>query len=72
MNDPVALITLALQAVSARMLLFVAMAMTFGLFCWAMWMGTVLALGVAGTFAASVFWPVILKGDGHVRKEGGD
>jgi hypothetical protein len=69
MNDPVSIISLALQAVSDRMLIFLAMSMTCGLFCWAMWRGDVIGLCVAGVFALSVFIPVLIKGDGHVREK---
>lgn len=71
MNDDgsVSILTLALQAVTARMLILIAMSMTFGLFCWAMFQGTTLALWVAGAFAVTVFLPVLLKGDGRVREK---
>jgi hypothetical protein len=34
-----------------------------------MWMGTALALYVAIAFAVGIFWPILYKGDGRVRKE---
>lgn len=69
MNDYTSLLALALQAVNARMILIIALFMSFGLFCWAMYMGTFLALGTAAVFASFVFLPILFKGDGHVRKE---
>lgn len=55
----VTVLSLALQAVSQRMVVLLAMAMTFGLFCWAMWMHQWIALAIAGSFAVSVFLPVL-------------
>lgn len=64
------IIGLLMKALSSRVLLIVAMLMTFGLFCWSMYLGTALSLVVACAFAVLVFLMILLKGDGsHVRKE---
>lgn len=57
----VTVLSLALQAVSQRIVVLLAMAMTFGLFAWAMWMHEWIALAIAGTFAALVFLPVLYR-----------
>lgn len=59
------ILTLALQAVSSRMLVFLSMSMSFGLFCWAMWAGETLRLIIAGSFTVLVFLPVLFKGASH-------
>ena len=61
MND-VNLLTVmhaAIRIVSARVMTLGAMAMTFGLFCWAMWLGNNLALITAATFGVLCFLPVL-------------
>lgn len=49
------------RVISKHILCFVALFMTFGLFSWAMWLGTALALGVAGFFGAVIFLPVLWR-----------
>lgn len=61
MNDPSAILDLALRIFTGRLTLLLALGMAFGLFCWAMWMGTTLSLVVAGTFTTLVFLPVLIK-----------
>jgi hypothetical protein len=56
-----ALLRVTHEVLSRRILVFVALAMTFGLFCWAMAAATVLSVCVAGTFAAMVFLPILLR-----------
>jgi uncharacterized membrane protein len=51
----------ARQIVAARLVIMLCLIMAFSLFCWAMWMGTPLALGTAGAFAVIVFLPVLAK-----------
>jgi hypothetical protein len=69
LNDSVSILSLALQAVSSRMVLLIALFMTFGLFCWSMATGTTLSLYMAGAFAVLVFLPILLRGEVHVRQE---
>lgn len=56
-----ALMKMAYGAFAARLVIIVALLMAFGLFSWAMWMGTVLSLCVAAAFALVVFLPVLLR-----------
>ena len=51
-----------LRAVGTRALSFTALAMTFGLFCWAMFRSTPLAFWTAGAFCIGVLWPVLICG----------
>jgi len=54
-----AAINLSLKVLSRHTLCFVALFMTFGLFCWALWLGTSLALWAAGIFGLTIFLPVL-------------
>lgn len=56
-----ALMKLAYGAFVTRLVLVVALLMTFGLFSWAIWLGTVLSLIAAGVFAVLVFLPILLR-----------
>lgn len=56
-----AVISMALQTLSTRIVILLSMAMTFGLFCWAMWMHEWIALATATSFALLVFLPVFLR-----------
>ena len=56
-----AVLSMALQTLSTRIVILLAMSMTFGLFCWAMWMHEWIALAIAATFALCVFLPVFLR-----------
>lgn len=55
-------LSLALQALSARILVLIAMSMTFGLFAWGMERGDALSLVTAAVFALLVFLPVYWRG----------
>jgi hypothetical protein len=48
-----------LRALGTKILAFVTLAMTFGLFCWAMWLQHPLAFAIAGVFGLGVLWPVL-------------
>lgn len=56
-----ALLRLTYSVLATRVFLFVALLMTFGLFCWALAVGTVLALAASGTFAVLVFLPILAR-----------
>jgi hypothetical protein len=58
-------LALALQALSARLVLLVALLMTFGLFAWAMARPTVLDFSGAAGFACLVFLPVLWRSHAH-------
>jgi hypothetical protein len=69
MSDVAPVIEVALRMLSARVLLILAMVMTFGLFCYAIWAGTLIALIVATAFALSVFLPVLFKESTRVHTD---
>lgn len=56
------IVILALKSLSQPVILLLAMVMACGLFCWAMEIGTSLALGTAAAFAVLVFLPILLRG----------
>jgi hypothetical protein len=49
----------ATRILAVRLLTLLCLAMVFGLFCWAMYLGTNLALGTAAGFGLIVFLPVL-------------
>jgi hypothetical protein len=57
----VTVLSLALQALSAKLVVMVAMVMAFSLFVVAVCVRDWLALGAAASFAVLVFLPVFLK-----------
>jgi hypothetical protein len=56
-----AVLTMALQTLSTRIVILLAMAMVFGLFSWAMWMHEWISVATASAFALLVFLPVFLR-----------
>lgn len=62
-------IDLASRILAARVLSMVGLGMTFGLFCWAMYLQSVLGFIGAGSFAVGVFLPTLI---GERRKEKDD
>lgn len=50
-----------LRALSKHILCFVALIMTFGLFCWAMWLGTIIGAAISGGFGVGIFLPVLWR-----------
>ncbi len=58
-----------IRVLSARLLAFVALSMTFGLFCWAMWAHEWIAYFTAATFNLMTFIPALvlsrLRGETH-------
>lgn len=56
------------RALGQKVLALLTLAMTFGLFCWAMYRGTSLAFALACAFGIGVLWPVLFVG----WKKGGD
>jgi hypothetical protein len=47
------------RILAARILAFVALLMVFGLFCWAIYLGTWVAFAIAATFGLTIFLPVL-------------
>ena len=60
-TDSSTILTLALQLLMGRVLLILALGMTFGLYCWSMWAHSWIALAIAGAFSIVVFLPVLMK-----------
>jgi hypothetical protein len=52
-------VQVGLKILSARIMALLGLMMTFGLFAWAMWLGSLNALATAGAFAVVVFLPVL-------------
>lgn len=61
-----ALVRITYRVLAARSLIFLALIMSVGLFSAALVKGTWLALATAGTFAVSVFLPILFR---CMRKE---
>jgi hypothetical protein len=55
------LLRMTYTVLGTRALLFLTVAMAFGLFCWSMWAGTVVSLVTAVCFAACVLWPILIR-----------
>jgi hypothetical protein len=64
-----ALLRLTYRVLAMRILVYVALVMTAGVFCWALAAATWLALATAGTFAVLVFLPILYR---CARKEDSD
>jgi hypothetical protein len=64
-----AMLRITYKVLAMRILVFMALVMAFGLFCWAIYVGTVLALVTSGTFGLIVFLPVLWR---CARKEDPD
>jgi hypothetical protein len=64
-----AVLDAVVKITSARVLSMLALMMTFGLFCWAMWMQSTLACVVSGGFAVLVFLPTLI-GERRGEKNG--
>lgn len=62
MADPSSFLVLALRVLSERVLTFIALLITSGLFAWSMWMQTVLACIIASLFGGVIFLPVLFVG----------
>lgn len=50
------------RILSARILAFISLLMTFGLFCWAIYLQTWIGYAVATTFGVFVFLPCLWAG----------
>lgn len=56
------ILNVLLKALGTKVLALLALAMTFGLFCWAMLLQTWIAFAMAGAFGFGVLWPVLYIG----------
>ncbi len=59
LSDLARAVDVGLTVVSRRFLTLLALTMTFGLFCWAMILGTILGIIIAGAFGVAIFLPVL-------------
>lgn len=65
--DLLTILDAAKDIVAARIVVMLSLGMTFALFCWAIWLETIIGLVTAGCFAVFVFLPVLLR----TRNKGG-
>lgn len=65
--DSASILSIALQVVSGKVILILALGVTAGLFAWAMWMHAWIALAIAASFAVLVFLPVLFRGDNRAK-----
>ena len=56
------ILNVLLRALGTKILALLALAMTFGLFCWAMFLQTWLGVTVAVVFGLGALWPVLYIG----------
>lgn len=70
MSDPSSFLSLALKVLADRVAVLLALGMSFALFCWSIWAGSVISLCTAAAFAALVFLPVLWKGGSRGDKDG--
>ena len=63
------ILDMLLRALGTKILALLALAMTFGLFCWAMLLQTWLGVTVAAIFGLGALWPVLYIA---IRKSGED
>ena len=52
-------INVLLRVLNRRLLLLVALTMVFGLFCWAMYLGSWIQFAIAGAFGITIFLPIL-------------
>ena len=68
--DSASIISIALQLLATKVTFILALGMTFGLWCWAMWAHEWIALAAAGGFTVLVFLPVLFKTGDSRAKDG--
>lgn len=56
-----AALSVALRILSTRALAFLALGMSFGLFCWSMWMHEWISFATATTFTILTFLPSLVR-----------
>lgn len=59
-SDLALAVDVGLNVLTHRLFTLLALLMTFGLFCWAMWLGDWLRFAIAGAFGVIIFLPVLL------------
>jgi hypothetical protein len=69
--DSASILALALRAVAAKVVIILGLAICAGLYSWAMWEHTYIALAIASSFALIVFLPLLFRvlsnGDSHAE-----
>jgi hypothetical protein len=66
-TDAASILSIALQVVSTKIVFIIALAMSFGLWSWAMWAHEWIAVATAAGFTLLVFLPVLMRGDGNAK-----
>jgi hypothetical protein len=61
-----------LTVLAHRLFTLLALLMTFGLFCWAMWLGSWLHFAIAGAFGITIFLPVLFGSISRKEKPHGE
>lgn len=61
MTSPITIIRVAIGVLTDRILTVLALAMSFSLFCWAMWGPVIERIVIATGFALLVFLPALIK-----------
>lgn len=64
-NKVATVLTLALEALTARAVVILATVMSFGLFAWAMAESSWICLTIAAVFAILVFLPILWRSNGN-------
>jgi uncharacterized membrane protein len=66
----VAAVEVAYKVLSARVMAVMGLAMTFGLYAWAMFAATPIHFAIAGAFGLTVFLPILLGATDKKAKPG--
>lgn len=66
----VAAVEVAYKVLSARVMAVLALAMTFGLYAWAMFQATPIHFSIAGAFGLTVFLPILVGATDKKAKPG--
>lgn len=61
MDTIAAVLNASLKVLAGRVLSFLALGMTFGLYCWSMFRGQWISFVIASVFGVTIFLPVLLK-----------
>jgi uncharacterized SAM-binding protein YcdF (DUF218 family) len=69
LSDLGAAVDFGLTVLNHRILTLLALCMTFGLFCWSMYLGNWVHFAIAGAFGICIFLPVLIGGRGGAEKE---
>lgn len=59
--DSASILSIALQVVASKVVVILGLGMAFGLYCWAMYEHSYIALAIAGCFSVVVFLPLLFR-----------